>query len=660
MEPSDDGAAGIEQIVRGLTAAAKALRLYPPSSPIPRQAVEATAAALHDRLAGEPVLALKVGRDGLEFVGQVLVAGAPGALDLAGSLRDHGVAEIAFTPGVTIDELIAFLTVADAKPDELRARGGIAAALMSDGVEHIRATAVTLTIVDASTVPVGDEEPDSFLRDLAADPDRVSTWLSVAVKTDPETLANSLADLAAAVGDENVPGLLDALASGFGGQAAGGQDALIGLAVEEGPARGLLAGMLARVPAHDVANSLACGSYGRNMLSLSSALSRLPLADRFSDVMSKVNEILPTLGHDAKELAFLEHMIEVRTSPETEPVLADAQPVYRKIADLASVDPGRISRARDEVVRTASRADEAAVGTLLRLLDQQSDFGLYCGTLESLAGMVPVLIERRQTPLAGRVITELTAREAREVQPWPELTGKLRAAIAEATGRRAMKALVAAAAADRNAVPIAREILHGAGEVSQATFVEEALAVKPDGLAVAELVVGRRLVDMLAAAAARVPWYQVSPLVAVLGRESDSRAQVAIGQLVHCGDEQSRREVAAGLAIAGGPGVVRHLATLLRDPSSEVAISATRALGEVKAPGASTALAQRLAEMDVDSKDFAVAREVIGALARRSDAVATEAITTVANRRSLMKRGHFVEITQLARQALEHTQGGAR
>jgi len=64
--------------------------------------------------------------------------------------------------------------------------------------------------------------------------------------------------------------------------------------------------------------------------------------------------------------------------------------------------------------------------------------------------------------------------------------------------------------------------------------------------------------------------------------------------------------------------------------------------------------------MDVDSRDFAVAREVIGALARRSDAVATEAITTVANRRSLMKRGHFVEITQLARQALELTQGGAR
>ena len=659
MEPSNAGTAGIEQIVRGLTAAAKALRLYPPTSPIPRQAVETVAAALHDRLTGEPVLALKVGRDGLEFAGTLLAVGAPGAMDLAGSLRDHGVAEIDFTPGVTIDELVAFLTTADSKPDELREQGGIAAALMADGVEHIRAATVTLTTVDATTLSI-DEEPDTFLRDLASDPDKVATWLSVAVKTDSDTLAGSLADLAAAAGEENVMRLLDALARGFGSQATEGRDALLSLATETGPARELLAGMLARVPATVVASSLASGSFGRNMLSMSSALSRLPLADRFADVMSKVNEILPTMGRDAKEISFLEHMVDVRTSPVAEPSLADAQPVYRKVAELATVEPEHVDDARDQVVRTAARSDEAAVGTLLRLLDQQSDFRLYCGTLESLAGMVPALIERREPQLAARVIGELTAREARAVQPWPELTGKLRAAIAEATGRRAMKALIETAAADRGIVPIAREIVHSAGETSQATFVEEALAVKPDGLAVAEMVVGRRLVDMLAAAAPRVPWYQVSQLVSVLGREPDSRAQATIDQLAHRGDEQSRREVAAGLALAGGPGVVRHLAALLRDPSAEVAIAAARALGDTRAPGASTALAERLHEMDVDSKDFAVAREVIGALARLSDAPAVEAISAVATRRSLMKRGHFVEITQLARQALERPTGGAR
>jgi hypothetical protein len=53
----------MEPIVRGLTAAAKALRLYPPTSPIPRQAAESATSALATFLAAEPVLPLRVVRD---------------------------------------------------------------------------------------------------------------------------------------------------------------------------------------------------------------------------------------------------------------------------------------------------------------------------------------------------------------------------------------------------------------------------------------------------------------------------------------------------------------------------------------------------------------------------------------------------------------------
>lgn len=653
--------ADIEQIVRGLTAAAKALRLYPPTSPIPRQSVEAAASGLQARLAGEPVLSFKVSRDGLAFAGDTVAPGAPGGSDLAASLRDHGVAEVDFLPGVSVDELFAFLAAVRAKPEEVRDRGGLAAALQADGVEHVRTSAVSLTVIDSATADMMREDLDGFLRELATDPDKVSTWLGVAVKGDPGALAAGLTDLATAAGADNVGALLDSLAGAFVAQDADGKDAILGLALEQGSARQLLSKALARVPSRDLAGGLAFGAYGKNMLSMSTALSRLPLAERFGDVMAQVKDILPTLGHDTKQLDFLDHMIAVRTAPEPEQALADTQPVYRKVAEIAALDGAQIAGERDRVLASNEHADEAAVATLLRLLDQQEDLALYRRTLDSLSAMIPSLIERGRLPLAAHVLTEMNARESRGIQAWPELTEMLRAAIADATSARAMRALVGAVAEDPAAAAPAREIMQRAGEASQAAFVEAALSHKPDGLTIAEAIVGRRLNDMLSAAAPRVQWFQVAPLVAMLGREGEARPMAAVETLMRRPDEQSRREVANGLALAGGPLAVRHLSALLGDASLEVATAAARALAAVDAPGAAAALAGRLSHLEVDGKDYPLAREVIGALARSGDSAATDALSALAGRRALIKRGHFAEVTELARQALaQQSKGGGR
>ncbi|MDO8964275.1 MAG: HEAT repeat domain-containing protein [Coriobacteriia bacterium] len=656
MERPGQGA-DIEQIVRGLTAASKALRLYPPTSPIPRQAVDLAAGALAGALSVEPVLSFKVARDGLSYDGQTVAPGAPGAAELATALRDHGVAELDFTPGISLDELIAFLTAIGEKPEELRDAGGIGAVLQRAGCEHIRTAAVTLTVMDMNK-PEAIEDLDGFLRDLATDPDKVAAWLRVAVKGDLTALSAGLADLAAAAGEGNREALTSSIATAFLQLDNDGRDSLIGLGLETTPTRDLLASVFSRVPPREVAGSLAFGAYGNNMLSMSNALSRLPLAERFGDVMAQVKDILPTLGREAKEMSFLDHMVQVRMSGVAEPALAASQPVYQKVAELAALAPEQIAGARDAVTRSAGRADQAAVATLLRLLDQQEDLALYRRTLDSLAGMVPSLIESGHIEIAAQALHGMVERESRGSQTWPELTEMLRAAVAEATGPRTMKALITAAAADPTKVGAARDIVQRAGDASQAAFVEEALAVKPDGLRIAEAVVGRRLIDMLSAAASRAQWFQVAPLVATLGRESEARPQAAIEMLMHRPDEQTRREVAAGLAAAGGPLAVRHLATLLRDSSTEVAIAAARALGRIDAPGAAATLAERLASMDMDNKDFAVAREVIIALARCTDQAATDALSAIANRRALIKRGHFAEINELARQALAQQQKG--
>jgi hypothetical protein len=83
-----------------------------------------------------------------------------------------------------------------------------------------------------------------------------------------------------------------------------------------------------------------------------------------------------------------------------------------------------------------------------------------------------------------------------------------------------------------------------------------------------------------------------------------------------------------------------------------------RAIGRVSAPGCAAALEIRLSELDVDGRDFPLAREIIGALARTPDTSAAEALGRLSSRRSLFKRGHFAEVQELARQALTARLGG--
>ena len=126
----------------------------------------------------------------------------------------------------------------------------------------------------------------------------------------------------------------------------------------------------------------------------------------------------------------------------------------------------------------------------------------------------------------------------------------------------------------------------------------------------------------------------------------------ALEDVVNRPDEQSRREAAQGLAAAGGDGPLRLLATLTEDSSMEVAVATVRAMAKYDTPGAANVLSTRLDSLDVDGKDFALAREIIGALARVSDPQAEEALKRISSRRALIKRGHYAEIQDLAKQAL--------
>lgn len=659
MVADDQARRELDGVVRGLASASKALRLYPPTSPIPREAVEAAAASLQSYLASEPVLSLTVGREGLLHRGEPVAPGSPGAVGMAEDLRAHGVAEIDLTPGCSADDLIGFLAVMMRDPGETQAAGGVAAMLVSAGVEAVRAVDVRLTVLEEEALS-SDEDIDDFFRSIAADEEKLASWLAAIARRDPSALSDGLAELVAAAGEGGMEALASNLAAAFKAQDPAGKDALFGAAMGAGAQRDISARAFEVLAPGDLASALTGGLYGRNMLSLSNAMTELPLGERLSRIMDEVRDALPQAGHTVKEADFLAHMIEVRTREEPESALADADETYRTVARLAEVSESELEQARTDMssVRVSSRA----VGTMLALLDEERDHALFERTVNSLASMVPALVEEGDLALAAKVLSELHARGARAERPWPDLDGMIRSAVSHATGKRTMAAVLSAVVEDGSLLGPAREIAKLGGDGSDAALAEEAIALKDAGVVAAEKLVGRRVIDMLVAAAPAAQWFQLRPIVARLAMETEPRAAGMVRQLASRPDEQSRREVAQGLAAAGTPAGIAGLASLARDTSAEVSIIAVRALAKAGGPDAARALSELIGSLDVDGRDFALAREVIGALAKVDDPSADATLAGLVSRRTLIRRGHFTEVQELARQAIEFRakRGGVR
>lgn len=646
----DDTGRVLGPIVRNLAGAARALRLYPPASPLPKQAAEAACQALRTYFETENVLPLTVKRGSLacrDWDG----AGIPGVAEMADALGAHGIAELDFVGVCQPSELISFLHAALLAPEEAASRGGLPAMLASEGIESIRVVQVNLTTIEAPmAMPEGDV--DEFLAELASDPGKLGTWLQAAFRYDNESVADGIAELAGAAGADGLPRLSSSMAEAFLAQSTEGKDRLLEITLDSERIRSVTSAMLERLRDADIAAALTSGRFGKNMLSLSSAINRLPVEGRTKRLAEETRTALPAAGHGEKEVEFFDHMLDVRTSGRAEPALAE-DPRYVRAAELSVVPEHEKRRAKGEVEDSDAHLNRQAVAALTTLLDQETDFELYARSLQALGAMVPRLLEKGETDLAVKIVTDLSRRESRATLP-PRLVEQLRESLSIACSTPSMTALLALTGKDLRALELGREMVRVGGEAAARTLAEAALTSEDErAMDSAAQVLGKRLPELMAAASSKTQWFHVAKLAKSLAMDGSPRCTQALEALMSRKDEQSRREAAKGLAVAGGPLAARHLKTLLGDPSPEVAIVAARVIGRTRVVGAAETLSARLADLDLDGKDFLLGREIITALAQIPSPAAEKAIKRVVDRRMLIKRGRFAEVQAHARNALE-------
>ena len=299
------------------------------------------------------------------------------------------------------EELLAFLSVIARAVDEVRAENGVAALIRADGVENIRVSEVRLAVIEQE---IGADEVEGLLLGLAEDPGALAAWYAAAAAGDPVIFEAELVSLIDSADDDGGAQLVKSLGKAFKSQPPTGQDALMSLAMTPGPVRDLVGDLLGSFEATQIASSLLAGVFGKNMLSLSNALSSLPLDKAAAEVRAEVEAMLPRAGHTADEIDFLDHMLAVRALHEPEPPLVVQDRTYNAVLSASTLSDEDVARAREAVAASGRDVSAAGVRAMLVLMDEQTDFERYCRSAENLAGIVPRLIEQGDLALAAHVL----------------------------------------------------------------------------------------------------------------------------------------------------------------------------------------------------------------------------------------------------------------
>ncbi|MBN2248300.1 MAG: HEAT repeat domain-containing protein [Coriobacteriia bacterium] len=166
--PAGAPAARAEDLLRALSVAMHAVRLYPQASPMRAEAILRFTAASREVMRGSGPLQYRVDRNRFIIGDAAVGEGVAQIASLAEMLHALQVRQLIVAPEVTEEEIVRFLEILNGDAAAIRASGGFRKALLESGIANVAVVEVTLRAstesgllgLDLTTSPLDEIAPE--------------------------------------------------------------------------------------------------------------------------------------------------------------------------------------------------------------------------------------------------------------------------------------------------------------------------------------------------------------------------------------------------------------------------------------------------------------------------------------------------------------------
>ncbi len=719
VAPIKDNTAGrapepVELFVKRLLVTYKAVKLYPPSSHIPRETANDAVTALKRVMRDRSDLRLSVTKSALVYEFLPALPGHAAYEEFAREFYARGLAEVRFHTGVSANDLVQFLATLAEPVGDITAGGGFEARLWERQVDTVTVREASTKIVDVGATEA--EEQTVAGEPWPPSPARIDEILEGAFGARPRDqrllvrfmqsarlLSNYLQETAHGRGAEVSLGRLASVVTEMARTAAGelaeDQPALMRsiaesiMGLDPDTRRRLLAekllaearvdeavaGVLRQLDLSDVCRALVEGAAEDELGKEGLARALRNLAAISAGSRDSVLTSAADAMRDAGVAADIVQDVVGRVAPTRIEVAASAAPSgaerldsVLRLVDLApsgartmhEEDGGELTELRAEARRGVSDGDVVASLVSLLSLDRRPDvFGSIMALVEDSAGL---LVEWGEYEIAGDVASALMAlAETDEIDDGQR--ARVRAALTALASTESMRRVNAAMRVHADDSPEHRACVRLLKILGENTIepMLEVLADEPD------MGARKALVDLLSSLApqhittlgshvADPRWYVVRNVVSILGKTRSSAALPALGRTLRHGDARVRRETIRALAGIHDRLAEEMLVAALSDDDEQNVRLAARYLGVAGVRGAVGALGQVARGDGRGNREPGPRVEAIEALGRIGGDDARRVLDELGRQRSIIRGARAREIRAAAEAALRSMEEGGR
>jgi hypothetical protein len=634
----------IQEVMRSIVSAIRAVRLYPPNNPVYSKSVKKSFEAVDNFLRREAQYHIGVCKTYFTFRNTPLGKDAALNMPIAQDLFTKGIREIVFTSGLTEAELLDLYQALALSAEEQNMKSGVSSILREKGALHIKVTEAGLDDVIVSQATRGWEEKTSTETAApAVDSEESSakkqigfpgrTLVLVDLMTDPVGFSANMIELAkqTKAEHETVEDRLFALYK-EAGRKIDEQDPSQRETLYEGLAKSVLSldpryrnGFIAGKLDGELDAVMAEEESAKADQQLPSAIHEV-LTERFSDTWT-VQQVATLLKKTVSKQITSSIPPSYPTEIEATPVAQDLVTITQEMTMYSAEDMEQLKALGDAGMELDTA--RSSVYTLISLIPlvknlqhakpEEKDITNFSGVINQLENMLNYFLKKKDYLCATRIINAFHLPVEPEFKP----------RMMEALKKTADKSGIIAAIDEIRKHPKDSPEYHSAYvylsafERDSTEVLLKLLAEEKDKAAsifYLDLVkdIGKNQIALLEKHLSDVRWYFVCNIVNILG---ESKAPQSLAFLLKAADHQNvmvRQEVIHGLISIGGKKAAGVLAKFLKDKDDEVKRTAIRAFSSFPDISAEEAkpLVDFLDDQPLKKKEQGLTLEAIKALGK--------------------------------------------